>query len=125
MTDPDHTAAFFIRGIYNVNVQKIFTCAINAVPEISLLSADTSKGSFGVIAYGAAVTVVFSCCTLVYVCKTGCATIQFAFFSNRKPNIMARHNVIYIEAWCARDIPLGLACTRHGFDTSISLANQV
>ena len=42
-----------------------------------------------------------------------------------KPNIMARHNVIYIEAWCARDIPLGLACTRHGFDTSISLANQV
>ena len=37
---------------------------------------------------------------------------------------MARHNVIYIEAWCARDIPLGLACTRHGFDTSISLANR-
>ena len=42
-----------------------------------------------------------------------------------KPNIMARHNVIYIGAWCARDIPLGLACTRHGFDTTISLANQV
>ena len=40
---------------------------------------------------------------------------------------MARHNVIYIEAWCARDIPLGLAYTRHGFDTSInlSLTNQV
>ena len=38
---------------------------------------------------------------------------------------MARHNVIYIEARCARDIPLGLACTRHGFDTSFSLANQV
>ena len=73
MTDPDHTAAFFIRGIYSVNVQKIFTCAINAV-------ADTSKGSFGVMAYGAAVTVVFSRCTLVYVCKTGGASIQFAFF---------------------------------------------
>ena len=43
----------------------------------------------------------------------------------KKPNIMAQHNVIYIEAWCARDIPLGLACTRNGFDTSISLANQV
>ena len=40
-----------------------------------------------------------------------------------KPKIMARHNVIYIEAWCARDISLGLACTRHGFDSSISLAN--
>ena len=38
---------------------------------------------------------------------------------------MARHNVIYIEAWYARDIPLGLACTRYGFDTSISLVNQV
>ena len=38
---------------------------------------------------------------------------------------MARHNVIYIEAWCARDNSLGLACTRHEFDTSISLANQV
>ena len=80
MTDRDRTAAFFIRGIYNLNVQKIFTCAINAVPEISWLSADTSKGSFGVMAYGAAVTVVFSRCTLVYVCKTGGASIQFAFF---------------------------------------------
>ena len=79
MTDPDHTEAFFIRGIYNLNVQKIFTCAINAVPEISWLSADTSKGSFGVMAYGAAVTVVFSCCTLVYVCKTGGAT--FGYYS--------------------------------------------
>ena len=38
---------------------------------------------------------------------------------------MAQHNVIYIEAWYARDIPLGLACTRHEFDTSISLATQV
>ena len=45
--------------------------------------------------------------------------------SYEKPNITVRHNVIYIEAWCARDIPLGLACTKHGFDTSISLANQV
>ena len=45
--------------------------------------------------------------------------------NGKKPNIMARHNVIYIEALCARDIPLGLACTGHGFDTSISLANQV
>ena len=80
MTDRDHSAAFFIRGIYNLNVQKIFTCAIKAVPEISWLSADTEKGSFGVMAYGAAVTVVFSRCTLVYVCKTGGASIQFAFF---------------------------------------------
>ena len=38
---------------------------------------------------------------------------------------MARLNVIYIEVRYARVIPLGLACTRHGFDTSISLANQV
>ena len=44
----------------------IFTCAINA--EILWL-ADTSEGSFGVVAYEAAVTVVFSCYTLVYVCK--------------------------------------------------------
>ena len=80
MTDPDHTAAFFIRGIYNLNAQKIFTSAINAVPEITTLFADTSKGSFGVMAYGVAVTVVFSCCTLVYVCKTEGAPIQFAFF---------------------------------------------
>ena len=54
----------------------IFTCAINA--EI-LWRADTSEGSFGVVAYEAAVTVVFSCYTLVYVCKTEVhATIQFA-----------------------------------------------
>ena len=45
--------------------------------------------------------------------------------SAKKANVMARHNVIYIEAWYARDIPLGLACTRHGFDNSISVANQV
>ena len=38
---------------------------------------------------------------------------------------MAQNNVIYIEAWYARDIPLGFACTRYRFDTSISLANQV
>ena len=76
MTDPDHTAAFFIRGIYNLNVQYIFTCTVNAVPEISWLLADTSKRSFGVIAYEAAVvTVVFSYCALVYFCKTGGATI--------------------------------------------------
>ena len=37
---------------------------------------------------------------------------------------MARH-VIYLDALHGRDIPMGLACTRHGFDTSISLANQV
>ena len=41
-----------------------------------------------------------------------------------KPKIMAQHNVIYIEAWYARDIPLELACTRHEIDISISLANQ-
>ena len=53
--------------ICNENVQKIFTCAINAVPEITWLSADTKEGSFGVTAYRAAVTVVFSCCTFVCV----------------------------------------------------------
>ena len=31
------------------------------------------------MAYGAAATVVFFCCALVYVYKTGGATIQFAF----------------------------------------------
>ena len=77
MTDPDHSAAFFIRGIYSLNIQKIFTWAINA--EI-LWQADTYEGSFGVMACGAADTVVFSYCTLVYVCKTGGAIIQFAFF---------------------------------------------
>ena len=50
MTDPDHTEAFFIRGIYNLSVQKIFTYAIDAVPEITTLFADTSEGSFGVMA---------------------------------------------------------------------------
>ena len=45
--------------------------------------------------------------------------------SAKKAKVMARHNVIYIEAWYARDIPLRLVCTRHGFDNSISLANQV
>ena len=64
-----------------ISMYSIFTCAINAVPEISWL-ADTSEGSFGVVAYEAAVTVVFSCYTLVYVCKTEVhATIQFAFNS--------------------------------------------
>ena len=43
----------------------------------------------------------------------------------KKPNIMVRHNVIYLNVLYARDIPMGLACTRHGFDTSISFANQV
>ena len=47
-----------------ISMYSIFTCAINAVPEISWL-ADTSEGSFGVVAYEAAVTVVFSCYTLV------------------------------------------------------------
>ena len=50
-----------------ISMYSIFTCAINA--EI-LWRADTSEGSFGVVAYEAAVTVVFSCYTLVYVCKT-------------------------------------------------------
>ena len=48
---------------------------------MSWAPADTSEGSFDVMAYEAAVTVVFSCCALVYVCKTGGATFQFAFFS--------------------------------------------
>ena len=43
---------------------------------------------------------------------------QFSFIKT-----VAGYNVIYIEAWYARDIPLGLACTRYGFDTSISLAS--
>lgn len=38
---------------------------------------------------------------------------------------MARHHVIYLDALHAGDIPMGLACNRHGFDTNISLANQV
>ena len=59
----------------------IFTCTINAIREVSWLPADTSEGSFDVMAYGAAVTVVFFCCALVYVCKTGGASIQFAFFA--------------------------------------------
>ena len=64
-----------------ISMYSIFTCAIIAVPEISWL-ADTSEGSFCVVAYEAAVTVVFSCYTLVYVCKTEVhATIQFAFNS--------------------------------------------
>ena len=43
-----------------------------------------------------------------------------------QPNIMAQHNVIYIEAWYARDISLGLACTRHEVILAyISLATQV
>ena len=53
----------------------------------------------------------------------GCKNKKFK--KSKKPHIMARHDVIYIEAWCARGIPLGFACTRHGFDTSISLASQV
>ena len=38
---------------------------------------------------------------------------QMHSFSNNKPNIMARHNVIYIKAWCARDDPLDIGCTRY------------
>ena len=62
----------------------IFTCAINAVQEISWLPTETYEGSFGVIAYGAVVTVVFLCYTLVNVCKTGGTTIQFAFLLNSR-----------------------------------------
>ena len=59
----------------------IFTCAINA--EI-LLRADALEGSFGVMAYAAAATVVFFCCTLVDVYKTGGGTIQFVVFLNSR-----------------------------------------
>ena len=33
---------------------------------------------------------------------------------NIKANIMARHNVIYIEAWCSRDNPVEVGCARYG-----------
>ena len=59
----------------------IFICAINA--EI-LWWADALEGSFGVMAYEAAATVVFFCCTLVDVYKTGGATIQFVVFLNSR-----------------------------------------
>ena len=80
----------------------IFTCTINAVPEISWLTADTSEGSFGVVAYGAAVTVVFSCYTLVYVCKTEVhATIQFAFNSEQSfsptKGILRNYEAVFIS----------------------------
>ena len=79
----------------------IFTCAINAVPEISWL-ADTSEGSFGVVAHEAAVTVVFSCYTLVYVCKTEVrATIQFAFNSEQSfspaKGILRNYEAVFIS----------------------------
>ena len=78
LIDPDCRGAFSSEGS-TISMYSIFTCAINA--EI-LWRADTSEGSFGVVAYEAAVTVVFSCYTLVYVCKTEVhATIQFAFNS--------------------------------------------
>ena len=32
-----------------------------------------------------------------------------------KAKIIVRHNKIYIEAWCARDVPLGLARATYGF----------
>ena len=36
------------------------------------------------MAYAAAATIVFFCCTLVDVCKTGGATIQFVVFVNSR-----------------------------------------
>ena len=59
----------------------IFICAINA--EI-LWSADALEGPFGVMADGTAATVVFFCCTLVDVYKTGGGTIQFVVFLNSR-----------------------------------------
>ena len=74
-----HSGLAFSSEESTVSMYSIFTCAINA--EI-LWRADTSEGSLGVVAYEAAVTVVFSCYTLVYVCKTEVhATIQCAFNS--------------------------------------------
>ena len=77
----------------------IFTCAINA--EILWL-ADTSEGSFGVVAYEAAVTVVFSCYTLVYVCKAEVhSTIQFAFNSEQSfsptKGILRNYEAVFIS----------------------------
>ena len=95
----DHTAAFFYQRLSTISMYIIFTCAINA--EISW-RAETSEGSFGVIAQGAAVTVVFFCYTLVYVCKTEVhATIQFAFnselsFSPTK-GILRNYEAVFIS----------------------------
>ena len=81
-----------------ISMYSIFTCAINA----EILWRATSEGSFGVVAYEAAVTVVFSCYTLVYVCKTEVhATIQFAFnselsFSPTK-GILRNYEAVFIS----------------------------
>ena len=49
-------------------------------------------------------------------------TLQFFFLFEKnisllsiKPDIMAWHNVhvIYVKAWCARDDPLDIGCTRY------------
>ena len=74
---PSHRglASAFSSEESTISMYSIFTRAINA----EILWRATSEGSFGVVAYEAAVTVVFSCYTLVYVCKTEVhATIQFA-----------------------------------------------
>ena len=63
-----------------------------------------------------------------FICSTVLQTVFVLFASQLTaalPFSMRTSSVIYIEEWYARDIPLGLACTRHEFDTSISLANQV
>ena len=74
-----HSCLAFSSEESTVSMYSIFTCAISA--EI-LWRADTSEGSFGVVAYEATVTVVFSCYTLIYVCKTEVhGTIQFSFNS--------------------------------------------
>ena len=51
LTDPDRTAAYFIRGIYNLNAHYI--CLI------FWPRADTLEGSFRVMAYAAVVAIVF------------------------------------------------------------------
>ena len=81
-----------------ISMYSIFTRAINA----EILWRATSEGSFRVVAYEAAVTVVFSCYTLVYVCKTEVhATIQFAFnselsFSPTK-GILRNYEAVFIS----------------------------
>ena len=110
-----------------ISMYNIFTCAINA--EI-LWWADTKEVSFGVVAYGAAVTFVFSCCTLVYVCKTGGATIRFAFFlyscfrpwkeyretvfSNQFDD--CRQNWFQSESWLSTD-----CCSKYSYNSVIGL----
>ena len=82
-----------------ISMYNIFTFAINA--EI-LWRADTSKGSFGVVACSVGVTVVFSCYTLVYVCKTEVhATIQFAFNSEQSfsptKGILRNYEAVFVS----------------------------